>query len=69
MRTTSIILFIASIALICYGYWGAFTSSGNKVYDEMDAYFPFFLMIAGVVLLIVFLALVLIMRKKTKQIN
>ena len=69
MKTAAIIVFIASLALMSYGYWGAFTGSGNKVYDEMDAYFPFFLLVAGAVLLIVFLVLLLIMRKKKKPVN
>ena len=38
-----------------YGYWGAFTQSGNKVYDEMDAFLPFFVFVFGVILLVVFL--------------
>ncbi|MEO6539432.1 MAG: hypothetical protein ABIN74_00520 [Ferruginibacter sp.] len=50
-----------------YGYWGAFTTAGNKVYDEMDGYYPFFMLIGGVVLLVIFLILVFIMRRKAKK--
>jgi hypothetical protein len=67
MKTTLVVIFFFSLALMIYGYWGAFTNSGNKVYDEMDGFFPFFLMIGGVVLFIVFLILVVLMRRKAKK--
>ncbi|MEP7377648.1 MAG: hypothetical protein ABI675_29860 [Chitinophagaceae bacterium] len=66
MKTASRILLIISIAAITYGYWGAFTHSGNKVYDEMDAFLPFFILIGGVILLIAFIILAIIMRRKRK---
>lgn len=47
-------MLIVSLALIIYVYWGAFTNAGNKVYDEMDGFFPFFLIMGGVVLFVVF---------------
>jgi hypothetical protein len=38
---------------IGYGYWGAFTLSGNHYYDEMDALYPFYmLVISSIVFLI-----------------
>lgn len=64
MKIVSRIIFIVAIALITYGYWGAFTQSGNKVYDEMDAYLPFYILIFGVILFVVFILLVIIMRRK-----
>jgi hypothetical protein len=67
MKKASGIIGIIATALMIYGYWGAFTQSGNKVYDEMDAYFPFFLLLGGVVLFIVFLILLIIMRRKAKN--
>jgi hypothetical protein len=67
MKIISRVVFLVSIALIGYGYWGAFTEPGNRVYDEMDAFFPFFLLIGGVVLFIIFLILVIIMRRKAKK--
>jgi heme/copper-type cytochrome/quinol oxidase subunit 2 len=67
MKTASRIICVIAIALIMYGYWGAFTKSGNKVYDEMDAYFPFFLLIAGVVLFIIFLVLFIIRKRRQKS--
>ncbi len=30
------IMLLAGTGLMIYGYWGAFTAAGNKVYDEMD---------------------------------
>ena len=69
MKIVARIIFIIAVALITYGYWGAFTHSGNKVYDEMDAYLPFFILIFGVILFVVFILLVIIMRRKRKKIT
>ena len=66
MKKASRIILIAAILSIIYGYWGAFTQSGNKVYDEMDAMLPFFVLIFGVILLLIFLVLVFIMKRKSK---
>lgn len=66
MKKVSAIIFIVAVALIIYGYWGAFTQSGNKIYDEMDALLPFFVLIFGVFLIIVFLVLFFIMKRKSK---
>jgi hypothetical protein len=30
---------------IIFGYWGAFTKSGGKHYDEMDGMTPFFTLV------------------------
>jgi tellurite resistance protein TehA-like permease len=67
MKITSGIMLAVAIAFVTYGYWGAFTDSGNRVYDEMDAMFPFFLLIFGVILLFVFL--ILIIRRNRKNIK
>ena len=66
MKKASRIILIAAILFIIYGYWGAFTESGNKVYDEMDAMLPFFVLIFGVILLLLFLVVVFIMKRKSK---
>lgn len=67
MKLASAIIGITATALIIYGYWGAFTKPGNKVFDEMDGYIPFFMLIGGVVLFIVFLVLVIIRRKRSRN--
>ncbi|MEP7237263.1 MAG: hypothetical protein ABI685_05350 [Ferruginibacter sp.] len=66
MKITAVIILILAVALMGYGYWGAFTTSGNKVYDEMDGYFPFFILIGGLILFVVFLILVILIRRKKK---
>ncbi|MES2848998.1 MAG: hypothetical protein V4685_08080 [Bacteroidota bacterium] len=66
MKTASKILLLLSIALICYGYWGAFTSSGNKVYDEMDGVIPFGIMLLGCLLLIIVIVM-LIWNRRIKK--
>ncbi|HMK03755.1 MAG TPA: hypothetical protein VK489_06170 [Ferruginibacter sp.] len=67
MTIASRIILILALASTGYGYWGAFTKSGNKVYDEMDGFYPFFIMIAGLVLLLVFLVMLFIMKRKAKR--
>ena len=67
MKSVSQILLVLSLAFIGYGYWGAFTAAGNKVYDEMDGYFPFFIMLGGGILLIVFFILLIIRKRKKKK--
>lgn len=56
-----------AILSVIYGYWGAFTPSGNKVYDEMDGMLPFFVLIFGVVLFVVFLVMILIIKNNQKR--
>jgi len=67
MGTTSKIISIISLALIAYGYWGAFTSAGNKVYDEMDGYYPFFMLLVGALMLITTVIVVLIKKRKMRK--
>lgn len=64
MKTASRIILVLAIGSMIYGWWGAFTPSGNKVYDEMDGLLPFFILIFGVVLFVVFLVLVFIRKRK-----
>jgi hypothetical protein len=64
MKIALQIILVISIALMVYGYWGAFTSSGNKVYDEMDGFIPFIMLIAGAILFIVSVIILLLKRKK-----
>ncbi|HZH95573.1 MAG TPA: hypothetical protein VEY06_06785 [Flavisolibacter sp.] len=66
MKKAARIILIMAILSVIYGYWGAFTPSGNKVYDEMDGMLPFFVLIFGVVLFIVFLVMILIVKRKSK---
>jgi hypothetical protein len=67
MKLISKIIVLLAVPAIIYGYWGAFTASGNKVYDEMDAMFPFFIMIVGVVVLCSFLIVVAIKKLGAKK--
>jgi heme/copper-type cytochrome/quinol oxidase subunit 2 len=61
------IMLLIAIAFIVYGYWGAFTASGNKMYDEMDAYYPFFMLLFGVLVLMVCLIMFFIRKRKFKK--
>lgn len=66
MKKASRIVGIVALVLMIYGYWGAFTQSGNKVYDEMDAFLPFFVLVFGVILLVVFLVFNFNNKQKSK---
>lgn len=61
-------MLIIAIAFMAYGYWGAFTESGNKVYDEMDAMLPFFGLIIGAVLFIISVVIMIVARKRKRKV-
>ena len=67
MGATSKIICIISLILIGYGYWGAFTNAGNKVYDEMDGYYPFFILLAGMLMLVTTFIIVLVKKRKMRK--
>ena len=67
MKRVPALILIIALALIGYGYWGAFTAAGNKVYDEMDGYYPFFMLIGGVILLITWLIIILVRKRRAKK--
>ena len=69
MKLLSRIILIVAVAAIGYGYPGAFTRAGSKVYDERDALLPFFNLIAGVGLLIAFLIMVVVGRRKKNKLD
>lgn len=52
MKPTKLAFYILAIALIIYGYWGVFTKSGSRYYDEMSGMIPWFLMLLGIALMI-----------------
>lgn len=51
LKSTMKAIRLIVILLCCYGagygYWGAFTVSGNKVYDGMAALLPFYIMLGS----------------------
>lgn len=69
MRAASVILLIAGTGLCSFGYWGMFTTSGRRAYDEMDGMYPFFALLAGSLMIIVALVFFLIdvRRRKTRS--
>jgi len=58
-------LMLACLLGIGYGYWGAFTMSGQKVYDEMAAMTPFFVLMASCFVLTILVILWVV--KKIRQ--
>jgi len=67
------ILFLVSLICGVFGYWGAFTPDGNRVFDEMSGMIPYFLgfgvaflcCIAGLIL--VFIRLFQTLKTKRKS--
>jgi hypothetical protein len=47
MKLVSIVLLVLAGALEVFAYWGLFTASGMRVFDEMAGLFPFFAGLAG----------------------
>ena len=52
-----------------YGYWGAFTESGNQKYEEMAALLPFYIMLGSLAILSImglyYLVIFVIIRSKS----
>jgi hypothetical protein len=47
MKSQYVIVFIFCAIGMSYGYWGAFTLSGQSYYDEMAAMTPFFVLVGS----------------------
>lgn len=63
MRLAGIILIVISLGMGLFCYWGIYTESGRRRYDEMAGMIPFFVGIAGGVLLLVGGVLLFLSRK------
>jgi len=67
------VLRIILVAVCCfglgYGYWGAFTESGNERYEEMAALLPFYIMLgsAGLLAIIGLYYIVIFMIKRSNK--
>ena len=66
MKALAIILLVAGAALCSFGYWGMFTFSGNRAYDEMDGIYPFFALLGGSIMIIAAIAMFLIALRRKK---
>jgi len=67
MKVTAIIIFVLGILSVAYGYWGVFSAAGSRTYDEMDGLIPFAVLIIGIVLLIAFIILNIVIRRRRKS--
>ena len=67
MKVTAIIIFVPGILSVAYGYWGVFSAAGSRMYDEMDGLIPFAVLIIGIVLLIAFIILNIVIRRRRKS--
>ena len=67
MKVTAIIIFVLGILSVAYGYWGVFSAAGSRMYDEMDGLIPFAFLIIGIVLLIAFIILNIVIRRRRKS--
>ncbi|MGZ3882746.1 MAG: hypothetical protein ACXVPQ_13015 [Bacteroidia bacterium] len=55
IKPAGIVILILCLAGIGYGYWGVFTKSGSKMYEEMDGMIPFFVLLGSVAALFIWL--------------
>jgi len=55
-RKSIIVVHSLAIVLLLFSYWGLFTSSGQKEFDEMDGIIPVF---SGFIGVIIYLALLI----------
>lgn len=66
MKGIRFAVFLFLLCIVIYGYWGAFTRSGQRYYDEMDAMYPFFALIASGFCLFIFLIYLVFLYIKKK---
>ena len=62
MRRLAFGMLFLGVALMVYGWWGIFTPSGQRAYDEMAGLIPLYGGILGAFLAVVG-ALILLMRR------
>jgi hypothetical protein len=60
MKLTATILIVIGVALALYGWWGIFTKAGQRKYDEMDGFYPFFIGLGGLASILIAIILVVI---------
>ena len=53
MRATRTVLLVLGLIGIGFGYWGAETPSGHRVFHEWDVVLPLFVGCVGVLLLLI----------------
>jgi hypothetical protein len=67
MKALRAVLILACCYGLVYGYWGAFTTSGNQKYEGMSALLPFYIMIGSIGILSIiglyYLVILVIKRK------
>jgi hypothetical protein len=62
MRIAQIIT-LAGVAAIAFGYWGAYTHTGRKRFDEMAGIVPLLSLLAGVLAVIIGVVTLLYLRR------
>jgi hypothetical protein len=53
MRVARIVLLVLGLIALGFGYWGAATRSGHRVFHEWNVVLPMFVGFVGLVLLLV----------------
>ena len=53
ISTTETFFLALAIGLLSFGYWGLYTKSGNRYFDEMAGIIPFFMLITGGIILLI----------------
>jgi hypothetical protein len=67
MKYLAGIVYGFAAALGAFGYWGVFTSSGRRQYDEMAGFIPGIALLAAAILLLIALILSLVSFLKRRK--
>jgi hypothetical protein len=67
MKKAALVIFILSVFIGVFGYWGCYTKAGNAHYDEMAGMIPFFALVISGLLLVISLILFLVAVFKKKK--
>jgi hypothetical protein len=68
MRPISVLLLLAAVPMIAFGYWGVYTYAGRQKYDEMAGILPSAALDLGIFLLLIVLIITLVdLIKKRKR--
>lgn len=67
MKIAILVLTLAGLAGLAFGYWGIYTPEGNRQFDEMDGLYPYFAALGGGLSLFIALILLIVAAKRPRK--
>ena len=61
LKTLSVVILIAIVPTLAFGYWGLFTKAGNKEYRELAYIIPWLSLVIGLLLFTLYLMLLIVL--------